>query len=75
MEIENVEKLHEMGYGLKDAKTTLSQDIKFNVAQVKIEGSTGEVLNLPRWIGKIIENNKIGKLDSHDMINELKQTL
>ena len=75
MEIENVEKLHEMGYGLKDAKTTLSQDIKFNVAQVKIEGSTGEVLNLPRWIGKIIADNKLGELDSPDMITELKQAL
>jgi len=75
MEIENVEKLHEMGYGLKDAKTTLSQDIKFNVAQVKIEGSTGEVLNLPRWIGKIIADNKLGELDSPDMVTELKQAL
>jgi DNA replication factor GINS len=75
MEIENVEKLHEMGYGLKDAKTTLNQDIKFNVAQVKIEGSTGEILNLPRWIGKIIADNNLGELDSPDMVTELKQAL
>ncbi len=75
MEIENVEKLHEMGYGLKDAKTTLNQDIKFNVAQVKIEGSTGEILNLPRWIGKIIADNNLGELDSSDMVTELKQAL
>jgi DNA replication factor GINS len=75
MEIENVEKLHEMGYGLKDAKTTISQDIQFNVANVKIEGSTGEVLNLPRWIGKILADNKLGELESPDMVTELKQAL
>ena len=46
MEIENVEKLHEIGDGLKDAKVTLARDIKFNVAKVKVEGSTGEVMNI-----------------------------
>jgi len=75
MEIENVEKLHEIGYGLKDAKVTLAQDIKFNVAQVKLEGGTGEVMNLPQWVGKILADNKLGELDSPDMITELKQAL
>jgi len=75
MEIENVEKLHEMGYGLKDAKTTLNHDIKFNVSQIKVEGSTGEILNLPRWIGKILHENNLGELDSPDMVTELKQAL
>jgi DNA replication factor GINS len=75
MEIESVEKLHDMGYGLKDAKVTLSQDVKFNVAKVKVEGATGEVMNLPRWIGKILADNNLGELDSPDMITELKQAL
>ena len=35
-EIEKVEKLHTIGYNLKDAKVTLNQDIKINVAGVKI---------------------------------------
>lgn len=75
MEIENVEKLHEIGYGLKDAKVTLNRDIKFNVAKVKVEGSTGEVMNLPQWVGKILADNKLGELDSTDMVTELKQAL
>ncbi|MCH7757298.1 MAG: DNA replication complex GINS family protein [Thaumarchaeota archaeon] len=75
MEIEDVEKLHEIGYGLKDAKITLAQDIKFNVAKVKVEGSTGEVMNIPQWVGKILEDNKLGELDSTDMVTELKQAL
>jgi DNA replication factor GINS len=75
MEIEKIEKLHEIGYGLKDAKTTLSQDVKFNVDKIKVEGSVGEILNLPQWVGKILEENKLGELDSTDMVTELKQAL
>jgi DNA replication factor GINS len=75
MEIENVEKLHEIGYGLKDSKVTLSRDIKFNVAKVNVEGKTGEIMNLPQWVGKILADNNLGELDSQDMVTELKQAL
>lgn len=75
MEIEKVEKLHAIGYGLKDAKLTLSRDVKFDVANINIEGVTGEVMNLPHWVGKILSENKLGELDAPDMITELKQAL
>ena len=75
MEIENVEKLHEIGYGLKDTKATLSQDVKFKVDKVSVQGTSGEVLNMPQWIGKILEDNKLATLDSPDMVTELKQAL
>ncbi|MDH3191386.1 MAG: hypothetical protein OEM18_01695, partial [Nitrosopumilus sp.] len=75
MEIDKIEKLHIIGYDLKDAKITLNQDVKFNIAGIKIEGAQGEVLNLPRWIGKTIADNHLGTLDSPDMITELKQAL
>ena len=75
MDIEKVEKLHAIGYGLKDAKVTLARDVKLNVAKVNVEGKTGEIMNLPQWVGKILSENKIGELDSQDMITELKQAL
>ncbi len=75
MEIEKVEKLHEIGYGLKDSKVTLSRDIKFNVAKVNVEGKTGEIMNLPQWVGKILADNNLGELESQDMVTELKQAL
>jgi len=75
MKIETIEKLHTIGYNLKDAKVTLNQDIKFNVAGIKIEGSQGEVLNLPQWIGKTLSENNLGVLETPDMITELKQAL
>ena len=37
MEIEEIEKVHTIGYQLKDAKVTVNQDFKYNVAGIKIE--------------------------------------
>ena len=75
MEIDKIEKVHFIGYGLKDAKLTINQDFKYDVAGMKIEGNQGDTNNLPRWVGKILSDNKLGTLDSPDMITELKQAL
>ena len=75
MEIDKVEKVHSIGYRLKDAKVTVNQDYKFNVAGLKAEGKQGEVNNMPQWVGKILADNNLGLLDSPDMITELKQAL
>ena len=75
MEIDKVEKVHSIGYRLKDAKFTINQDFKYNVAGMKIEGTQGDTNNMPQWIGKILSENKIGTLISPDMITQLKQAL
>lgn len=75
MDMETAEKLHSIGYRLKDAKTTINQDIKYDVADTKIEGKQGEVMNLPRWVGQILQEQGLAELDSPDMVTELKQAL
>ncbi len=75
MEIDKIEKVHSVGYRLKDAKVTINRDFKFNVAGIKTEGTSGEVINMPQWIGKILSENNLATLDSPDMITELKQAL
>jgi len=75
MEMKTTEKIHSIGYGLKDAKVTVNQDVTFNVANTQINGKQGEVMNLPRWVGQILEANGLADLDSPDMITELKQAL
>lgn len=75
MEIEKIEKVHSIGYRLKDAKVTVNQDFKFNVAGVKIEGTQGDTNNMPQWVGKILSDNNLGVMDTPDMITELKQAL
>ncbi len=75
MEIDKVEKVHLIGYHLKDAKVTVNQDFKYNVAGMKIEGNQGDTNNMPQWVGKILSEHNIGTLDSPDMITQLKQAL
>jgi len=75
MEIDKVEKVHSIGYRLKDAKVTINQDFKYDVAGMKIEGTQGDTNNMPQWIGKILSEHKIGTLNSPDMITQLKQAL
>lgn len=75
MEIERTAKINAIGHGLKEAKVTVNQDIKYSVADVQIDGKQGEVLNLPRWIGNILAKEGLAELDKPDMITELKQAL
>ena len=75
MEIDKIEKVHSIGHRLKDTKVTINQDFKFNVAGIEAEGRQGDVHNLPQWVGKILADNKLGAMDSPDMITELKQAL
>ena len=75
MDIEKTEKVHSIGHRLKDAKVSINQDFKFNVAGVNVEGKQGDVHNLPQWVGKILDDNNLATLDSQDMITELKQAL
>ena len=75
MEIDKIEKVHSIGYRLKDSKVTVNQDFKYNVAGVKIEGTQGDTNNMPQWVGKILSDNNLGVMDTPDMITELKQAL
>ncbi len=75
MEIDKVEQVHSIGYRLKDAKVTINQDFKYDVAGMKIEGTQGDTNNMPQWIGKILSEHKIATLNSPDMITQLKQAL
>jgi len=75
MEIDKIEKVHSIGHRLKDSKVTITRDFKFNVAGTKTEGTQGEVINMPQWVGKILSENNLASLDSPDMITELKQAL
>ena len=70
-----MKKVHSVGHRLNDTKVTVNRDFKFNVAGIKTEGTSGEVINMPQWIGKILSENNLATLNSPDMITELKQAL
>jgi DNA replication factor GINS len=75
MKIDKISKVHSIGHRLKDAKVSINQDFKFNVAGIETEGKQGDINNMPQWVGKILTDNDIATLNSPDMITELKQAL
>lgn len=75
MDVKTSEKVHEIGYILKDAKFTVNRDLNFNVAGIKINSNQNEMVNIPRWVGQILEEKGLGSIDNPDMITELKQAL
>ena len=73
MEIENVVKVHSIGYGLEDVKVEFKHDLKMDVSGVQIEGKENEMMNIPRWVANILESEKHVIVYEQDMIKELKQ--
>ena len=58
MEIEDVVKVHSIGYGLEDVKVEFKHDLKMDVSGVQIEGKENEMMNIPRWVANILESEK-----------------
>lgn len=73
--INTVQRVHRVGYRLKEAKTTLNEDVRISVADIRIAGARGEVLNVPQWVGKVLTDSNLAILDEPDMVTELKQAL
>ena len=66
-------KVHRTGFELEDVKVTFLHDIKINVAGVDVQGKQGEILNIPRWVANVLENDKHVSIEEPDMVVELKQ--
>ena len=73
MELDDVIKVHSIGYGLEDVKVEFKHDLKMDVSGVQIEGKENEIMNIPRWVADILESKKHVIVHEQDMIKELKQ--
>jgi len=73
MELEDVVKVHSVGYGLEEVKVEFKHDLKMDVSGVKIEGKESEIMNIPRWVAEILETEKHIIIHEEDMLTELKQ--
>ena len=73
MELEDTAKVYSVGYGLEDVKVEFSHDLKINVSEIQVEGKQGEIMNLPRWVAKILYSENHIVIHEQDMIQELKQ--
>ena len=73
MELEDVIKVHAVGFGLEEVKVEFKHDLKMDVSGVKIEGKESEIMNISRWVAEILESEKHIILHDQDMLTELKQ--
>ena len=56
MELDDVIKVHSIGYGLEDVKVEFKHDLKMDVSGIQIEGKENEMMNIPRWVADILES-------------------
>ena len=74
MNIQDLKKVHATGYDLEDVKVTFNRDIKIKVSDIDVEGKHGEILNIPRWVARVLEKDNHVLVQDTDMIVELKQS-
>lgn len=73
---DTAEKVNRTGYELETVKVSLNRDIDMAVSDIKINGKQGEILNIPRWVATVLEEDDIVTIqESVNMLNELKQAL
>ncbi len=71
----DLERIHTIGYDLKDVKVSFSKDLKLNVSDVTIDGKQGEILNIPRWVANVLESEKYVEIQDSEILTELKQAV
>ena len=74
MELEDVIKVHSVGFDLEEVKVEFKHELKMDVSGVKIEGKESEIMNIPRWVAEILESEKHIIFHEQDMLTELKQS-
>ena len=67
--------IHRIGHGMDDVKATINRNIELQVGDTAISGKEGEVINMPLWIGDILQRNNLAELDVPDAVTDLKQAL
>lgn len=75
LNLESIINLHSIGHDLQDVKISFGHDMKIGVGGLNIEGKQGELLNLPRWVGTVLSDEKLAEIQDTDMIVELKQSI
>ena len=67
--------MHSIGHNLNDVKVEFKKDTTLNVSGISIQGKTGEILNLPRWVAEVLQSEKQVEIQDVDMLVELKQAV
>ena len=74
-EISAAQQVGRAGFDLEDVKVTFTKDITTSVSGTEIAGKEGDVLNLPRWIARVLEDGGHVRIDESSAEPELKQAI
>ena len=67
--------VHRLGHMLSDVKTALHRDISISVGGLVIRGRQDEVVSMPLWVGRMLQEKGIATPQIPDSITELKQAI
>jgi len=73
--IASAQKAGRAGYDLEDVKVTFTADVSTSVSGTDVSGREGDVLNLPRWVARTLEEAGHARVDEPSMEPELKQAI
>ena len=75
MGIHALQKASKAGFELEEIKVTFKKEIKTSISGFDVSGRDGDMLNLPRWVARTLEDEGYVTTTEPDMEAALKQAM
>ena len=75
IEMNDLSEIHTAGFDLEDVKFTFTRDFKAAIQGIEMDAKESEMMNIPRYVARILEDEGYGQIHEPDMVVELKQAI
>ena len=73
--IEAIQSIYQLGYMMEEVRVTYKEDAKMSVGNIVIDAKEGDMSSLPRWIAKILLEQRTVEIQSHDVTSYVSRTM
>jgi DNA replication factor GINS len=73
--IESIQSIYQLGYMLEEVRVTYREDAKMCIGSLVIDAKEGDMSSLPRWIAKILAEQRTVEIQSSDATGYISRTL
>jgi DNA replication factor GINS len=73
--IEAIQSIYQLGYMLEEVRVTYKEDAKMSVGNIVIDAKEGDMSSLPRWIAKILLEQRTVEIQSNDVTSYVSRTM
>ena len=73
--IESIQGIYQLGYMLEEVRVTYKEDVKMSVGNIVIDAKEGDMSSLPRWIAKILIQQRAVEIQSNDVTGYISRTM